>query len=153
MTLNLTGITDALASHALSSGWFDAVNSHEPKSAPNTAGLTAAVWVQNVGPASGASGLSVTTIRLEMLVRVYTSMTTDPPDMIDPAVVGAVDALLQAYSGDFTLGGLIRNVDLLGRHGRPLGARAGYLELDHVVFRVMDVTVPVIVNDVYDQAL
>lgn len=152
MSLNLTGITDALASHALASGHFDAVNAHEPKSAPDSSGLTAAAWVQDIAPASGASGLTVTTIRLEMLVRVYTSMTTDPPDMIDPAMVGAVDALLEAYSGDFTLGGLIRNVDLLGRHGRPLSARAGYLELDHVVLRVMDITVPVIVNNVYSQA-
>jgi hypothetical protein len=149
MSLNYEAITDAMASHAAASGWFESVNRHEPKSSPGS-GLTAAIWVQDISPAS--SGLAATSMRVEMTVRIYTPMVTDPPDMIDPNVVGAVGSQLDAYSGDFTLGGLARHVDLLGEHGAPLGARAGYLETDRRLFRVMDITVPLIINDTYDQA-
>jgi hypothetical protein len=149
VSLDLEGIVDAVASHAAASGYFDAVNLHEPKSAPRT-GVTAAVWVQDLRPAS--SGLAATSARLEITVRVYASMVTDPPDMIDPSVLNAVSALMEAYSGDFTLGGLVRSVDLLGAEGNALSARAGYLEQDRRLFRVVDITVPCVINDVFDQA-
>jgi hypothetical protein len=52
-------------------------------------------------------------------------MLTDPEDAIDPELLAAVDALMSAYSGDFQLGGLITQVDLLGAYGKPLGAERG----------------------------
>ncbi len=151
--LDLEAILDRVASHALASGRFASVSTHEPKAAPAaTPGApTAAVWVDSVEPARASSGLATTTIRLGLNVRVYASMLSEPQDAIDPAVVKAVDALLAAYSGDFTLGGVVRAVDLLGSVGTPLSARAGYLTQDSKLYRVMTITVPLIVNDVWEQ--
>lgn len=149
---DIAGIFAAVESHALASGLFGRVNMHEPKSAPTALGITCAIWVQSIAPVPGGSGLASTSGRLTMQVRVYTSMFGEPQDAIDPNLLGAVTALISSYSGDFDLGGLIRNVDLLGSTGEPLGARAGYLNQDGKLMRIMDITLPLIVNDLWTQA-
>lgn len=149
--MNIAEILDALVSHAAALGHFERVNQHEPKAKnPAGQGMTAAVWLQSLAPIR-SSGLAATSGRLEFTLRVYTSMLAEPQDAIDPRVLAAVDALLAAYSGDFDLGGTVRNVDLLGAHGTPLSARAGYLDQGGRLYRVMDVALPLIVNDLWNQ--
>lgn len=150
MALDTLAIVNAVTSHALASGRFEHVNGHEPKSAPGH-GIHAAVWVDRIEPVAQHSGLAATSARLILNVRVYTNMLADPPDAIDPNLAVAVDALMNAYSGDFTLGGLVKNVDLLGQGAQGLSAQAGYLEQDHKLYRVMTINLPVIVNDVWEQ--
>lgn len=150
MALDTQQIIDAVTSHALASGHFERVNGHEPKSAPGN-GITGAVWVDATEPARGGSGLAATTARLTLNVRLYTSMLAEPPDAIDPRLMAAHDALMTAYSGDFTLDGLVRAVDLLGMAGVPLSSRAGYLTQDSRLYRVITITLPVLVNDVWEQ--
>jgi hypothetical protein len=151
MSLDIRGVLDAIQSHALASGYFEAVNGAEPTSPPDTSGLTCAVWVEQIGPARGGSGLNSTSTRVCFYVRLYTGMHTEPIDAIDPNLMTALDSLMAAYSGDFTLGGLVREVDLLGAYGDPLGARAGYLVEGGTEFRVLTITLPLIVNDLWDQ--
>ncbi|NUT23278.1 MAG: hypothetical protein HOV77_29260 [Hamadaea sp.] len=150
MALDIRTILDAVESHALASGYFAAVNGHEPKSPP-VSGITCAVWVEQIGPARGGSGLNSTSSRLALFVRLYSSLMQQPADAIDPDLMTALDALMTAYSGDFTLDGLVRQVDLLGTYGDPLGARAGYLAEAGGEYRVMTITLPLIVNDLWDQ--
>jgi len=148
MSLNLTGILDAIASHAAASGHFDRVDTHEPKNAPGN-GLSAAIWVDEIRPV--ASGLAVTGALVTVNLRISLNMLQEPQDAIDLNMVKAVDALMTAYSGDFTLGDLIRDVDLLGEHGDGLSAQAGYIEQDHKMYRVMTLKIPMVVNDVWPQ--
>lgn len=151
MALDITTIFNRVQEHALTSGWFTDVNGEEPKSPPDTDGLTAAVWVQDIQPATGGSGLISTTIRLTLTVRLYAGLYTEPGDAIDPRLMQALDVLLRSYSGDFDLDGTIREVDLLGQFGTPLSAKAGYLVQSGTEYRVMDITLPLIVNDLWDQ--
>jgi hypothetical protein len=150
VSLDTTGIMNAAVSHALALGHFERVNGHEPASAPGS-GLTGAVWVQEIGPVPSGSGLRATTARLVLNVRIYTSMLQEPADAIDPNMLTAVDALMSAYSGDFDLGGLVRNVDLLGQTGASLSGQAGYISQDNVLYRVFTITLPMIINDVWTQ--
>jgi hypothetical protein len=150
MALDIRTILDAVEDHALASGYFAAVNGHEPKSPP-VSGITCAVWVEQIGPARGGSGLNSTSSRLALFVRLYSSLVQQPVDAIDPDLMTALDALMAAYSGDFTLGGLVRQVDLLGTYGDPLSARAGYLAENGAEYRVMTITLPLIVNDLWNQ--
>lgn len=148
--MNVSGIVDGVASHAASTGLFDTVNTHEPKNAPGN-GLTCAIWADRLGPVAAASGLDITSALVVISVRMYTSMLQQPYDAIDPNLMTAVDTLMTAYSGSFTLNGAVRNVDLLGAHGFSLVAQAGYLNQDGKIYRVMTVTVPMIVNDTWQQ--
>lgn len=150
MSLNLGAILDPVISHALTLGVFDAVNAHEPESAPGC-GLTAAVWVDRVAPIPAGSGLAATSALIVLNVRGYTSMLAEPADAIDPRLVDAMSALIGAYSGDFQLDGQVRCVDLLGMSGTALLAQAGYLQQDARVYRVMTITLPLIVDNVWEQ--
>lgn len=148
--MDVSGIVDQVVSHAMTTALFESVNTHEPKNAPGN-GLVCAVWADKVGPAPNQSGLDITTAYVVMNVRVYTSMLQQPYDGIDPNLVSAVDVLLTAYSGNFTLGGKVRAVDLLGMGGTSLSAQAGYINQDNKVFRVMTIMLPMIINDEWDQ--
>lgn len=152
MAIQSQDIFDRLASHAMTSGLFDRVNQHEPKNGPGR-GLTAALWIDKVEPARGRSGLVSTTARVSVNVRIYTSMLQNPQDAIDPSVLDATDKMIEAYTGDFELGSEERFIDVMGiTQGHPLSAQSGYINIDNKVYRVMTITVPVIVNDAWTQA-
>jgi len=144
---------DSVVSHALSLGYFDSVNTHEPKNKPGRA-ITCAVWTEYLGPVPNFSGLAVTSALLVLNVRIYTPFRQEPADMIDPDVMKAVNALMGAYSGNFNLGLLddFCTIDLLGITGRQLAAQAGYLELNRSIYRVMTITFPIIIDDAWVQA-
>lgn len=143
-------VLDKVYSHVQTLGYFDNAQMHEPKSQPGT-GLTCSIFVAQLTPVPAASGLASTTFRLELTARIFKPFLSQPEDMIDLNLSMATAAVIGALSGDFDLGGNVRNVDLLGAHGAPLGARAGYQTIGGTSYRIMDVLIPVIVNDAFDQ--
>lgn len=156
--LDVEAIRRPILDHALASGLFDRVGGHEPKSAPGN-GITAAVWVQSFDPVN-VSGLDVTTARLIFQARVYTSMTSEPQDAIDPNLVTAAavwigrliaDLRLKGPSGEGT-GAAVPGIDVRGRQGVKLAGVAGYVEQDGKLMRVYTITIPVLVNDVWQEA-
>lgn len=150
MSLDTNAILNAVASHAMTLGQFERITRHEPKGPPGS-GLSVAFWVQAITPVAAVSGMAATSARLEVTCRFYQPMLTEPQDEIDPRITAATDALFTAYSGDFTLGGLVRNIDLLGAHGVALSAQAGYQNISGAMMRVMTIVVPVIVNNAWAQ--
>lgn len=151
MSLDIDAIMNALESHALQSGVFERFEGHELIGFPGS-GITGALWVQRIRPVPSVSGLTSTSARVELMLRIYSSAIQQPADGIDPAVVKAADALFVAYGGDFELGSTVRNVDVLGQTGEPLSATAGWLQMADRMLRVMDLLIPVIVSDVWAQA-
>lgn len=145
-------VFDKVVSYALISGRFDAVNQHEPKNAPGS-GLSCSVWINSIVPYRQGSGLNSTTGAVTLNARIYTNFRSQPYDMIDPNVTSATSDLIGALSGDFNFGGDagVRNVDLLGMAGIPLSAQSGYVEIDRQMFRVMTLTIPIIINDMFLQ--
>lgn len=149
MSWDPTVTLNALVDHALATGAFERVNGHEPVNAPGD-GLTAAMWAGRIDPTK-KSGLNSTSIRVIFSVRIYSSANAQDLDAMDPRVLTASAGLMAAYSGDFTLAGGARNIDLLGSEGIPLSAVAGYLDMDKRLYRVMTITVPIIYNDIFEQ--
>jgi hypothetical protein len=148
--LDVDALLDPILSHAMQTGYFDNVNSAEPKNAPGN-GLSYAVWLDYLGPAPGQSGLISTTALVTLNGRIYTSMLQEPSGAIDPLMMKAASALISAYSADFDLGGSARDIDLLGQTGQPLSGRAGYLDVGGKLFRCYTLTIPIIVNDAWVQ--
>lgn len=151
--MDVIGIFNAVESHAMALGVFERVNTHEPKNAPGS-GMSCFIWIEDIRPLPGGSGLNSTSVLLTLNLRVQESMLQEPQDGIDPQMLICVDALMAAYSGDFDLGlDEVRNVDLLGAYGTGgLFARAGYLEHDKKMFRVMVANLPIVLNDMWQQA-
>jgi hypothetical protein len=135
---------------AAATGQFRRVNTHEPKSAPGS-GLTCALWIQEISPFPPGSGLNSTSGYVVLYARIYGNMLTKPEDNLDPQLMSASTALLGAYSADYTLGGTVRNVDLLGEGGQQLRAQAGYETIGSTTYRIMTITLPCVINDAWTQ--
>lgn len=150
MALDIQGILDVVSSHAMATGYFETVNQYESKQSPGN-GLTGAVWVDRLAPIR-TSGLATTTVRLDLLFRIYSSTYLQPYDDIDPNLTRALDTLMRAYCGDFEIGGQVRNIDIFGSYGAPLETRSGYMNLDGKEFRVFTIRVPLICDDLWAQA-
>jgi hypothetical protein len=149
MALDFATPRSWLTSHAQSLGLFDRVLAHEPVSAPGS-GLTYAVWLGDIAPTQ-SSGLNSTSVRVVFNGRVFLPADTEPMDDVDVTVGGAAAAVIGAYSADFTLGGTVRNLDLLGQGAEALRARLGYLQLDSTTYRIATLSIPMIFNDVWGQ--
>jgi hypothetical protein len=148
MSLGTRSILDKVVSHALALGTFAKVNTHEYKAAPGK-GLFCEIWAETIAPAR--SGLDVTSAVLTLNIRIRSDMIAEPQDGIDPAILDAVDELMDAYTGDFQLGGTSRNIDLLAGSTPGLRADAGYLDHGGKLFRIVTITMPIIINDVWNQ--
>ncbi len=146
----VVALRDQVVSHAMTLGLFDKVAEHEPKNAPGN-GLFCAIWVDTIEPLPDASGLAATSGRVAFHIRIMTNMLQEPEGLIDGDILIAATTLIGEYSGHFTLGGTVRDVDLLGAHGDPLKGQAGYLDIDRKLYRVMVVTLPIIINDLWVQ--
>lgn len=150
MALNIQSILDVVVSHALSTGYFEAVNQYESKQSPGN-GITGAVWVDRVTPIK-TSGLANTSVRVELQFRLYSSTLIEPYDDIDPQLTTVLDTLMRAYCGDFELGSQVRHIDIFGAYGSPLESRSGYINLDGKEFRVFSIRLPLIVDDLWSQS-
>lgn len=149
-TLDINAILSALVSHAMSTGYFQQVNEHESKQSAFE-GMTCEIWVEQVAPVK-TSGLATTSIRIQFQVRIYSGTMQEPYDNIESDLVTALDALMRDYISDFTLGGLVRHVDVFGAHGTHVMARTGFVNHDGKEFRVFSINLPLIVDDLWDQA-
>lgn len=145
MSINSRALLDAVQSNIMELGLFDRVNTHEPKNAPGH-GLTCAIWVESINAEARYSGLAATSARVTFSIRIYLNMLKEPQDSIDPEVMEGTDAILNALNGDFSLGGDANYVDLAG-----MSSRAGFATIDKAMYRVMTITAPVVVADVWEQ--
>ena len=148
--MDFTTLLNGLVSHAQATGGFAETNGHQPPTI-TAAGITCGIWVQDMRPVPALSGLNKTSIEALFNVRLYSSAVQQPYDAIDPAMMNATNTLLAAYSGDFQLGGVVMEVDLLGAYGPSMSATAGYMTNDGVTLRVMTINLPLLVTDLWAQ--
>jgi hypothetical protein len=151
--ISVGDLQQKIMSLAMASGEFVSIAGHEPVNPPEN-GLTGGLWLQHIGPARDVSGLSETAARVEFLLRIYIPTAGTSPDQldsIDPSIGTATAIVIGALSGDFTLDGEVFAVDLLGAWGAPLDGRAGWARVGEQQVRVMDITVPLILDNVWTQ--
>lgn len=151
--IELQPMVDALLTHASRTAAFDVIMSHEPRTAP-TGRITFACWLQNIDPVARASGLAVTSLRVEFLVRLfcpYVGPAAEDLNTMDSDMAMRVGLLMSAYTGDYQFTPADHAIDLLGMYGEPLRMRGGFATFDKTPFRICDILVPVIVYDVFDQ--
>lgn len=150
MALDISTPRDALTSHAQARGGFNQVLKHEPLSAPGS-GLTYAVWVGDIDPLPTASGLASTSVRVIFNGRLYLPADTEPMDEVDVQLTDAATDLMSLYTSDFTLGGSVRNIDLLGEFGDRMRARLGYLDIGSTIYRISTISIPAVFSNAWAQ--
>ncbi len=74
-------------------------------------------------------------------------MLNEPEDQIEYQLAEALSEISSDLIGEYDLGATIRNIDVGGIYGQSLTSEWGYLDVGGVMFRVVDITVPLIVDD------
>lgn len=150
MAFNSDTAVNYILTGAAKTGMFENLVAHEPGAAPSKTGLTAGCWVSTYEPAT--SGLNSVSMRLTMQLRIFHLLARGKAqDSVDTKVMKGVDAVLNYYIGHFQ--GLTgsRYVDVFGADGEMLRAALGYAEQDGTRFRIADVFIPLVINDVYSE--
>ena len=137
---------DAVKSYAEQLGIFEAVATHDPWNAPGNR-LFCSITLGPVRPLPADSGMAAVTGQVTLMIRVWSSLMQKPLDSIDPEVLGTLSLLLGQLAGGFTLGGTVRDVDLMG-----LSAAPAYVDFEGKPFRVIEITCPVVINDMWAEA-
>ena len=139
-----SALFSALKSHAMSLGIFGRrVITHAPLSTPG-AGLSCYIELGPAVPVT-SSGLAAVSIEVTFLVHILAPLNAKPVDEVEADILGATAVLLNAYAGDFTLGGLVREVSIFS----GLKADPAYVLFEGAPFRAQEITLPVIINDAW----
>lgn len=146
--LDIDTLMGHLVSHAQATGHFDSVNTHEPDNAPGN-GVFCSIVLDRINFVPG--GLDNTSARIAFAVALMYPANNLPRDDAEPYLIKALDSLLGRLNADFTLGGSVRMIDIGGAYGEELSTIAGYVKIDEQLYRVMEITLPLIVNDVWEE--
>ena len=145
MAFDASNTLDAVAGHLLASGYLRDVMIGEPKSPPNGDQLTASVFLRSINVAEVTLG---TTIESHVLMlRVFRNMLAEPTESMEKEFAKAISSILSDIIGEFDLGGSIRSIDIAGMYGASVSVNYGYMDLGGTMFRIADITLPLIVDD------
>lgn len=147
---SLAAIDGAVRDAIMTVGRFESVAMHEPKSAPID-GMSAAAWFQRFVPVGAASGMNIASGLMLYNCRLHMSFMSEPYDDIDRELKQAGAAVMGSFIGGFSLAGTIRSVDIFGANGFGLTMVFGYVSLDNKLFRIADIQIPLIVNDLWTE--
>ena len=133
----------SIQSYAEQLGIFEGVNLHDPWNAPGNR-LFCSITLGNVRPVAPASGLAEVSGQVTLQIRIWSSAIQKPLDNIDPEILAATCALMGQLAGGFTLSGTVRDVDLFGLNAQP-----AYVDFEGKPLRVIEITCPIVVNDMF----
>ena len=147
MAFNISATLDQVVSYLKADGRFPNAQVGEFKQPPSTVErLAAAVWMDRaevvlVFADGGTREKHVVTLR------VYKDMLEEPEVDVEKGVAVAISEISSDLLGDYDLGGTIMSIDAAGAHGTSYGAAWGYVEVSGRMYRIADITLPLIVDD------
>lgn len=142
---------DAVKSTTQKLNRFASTEIDEPWNSPGK-GLYCSVTLGPLRPQGARSGLNKTSGTLTLIATIWAHGVPRTGGRVDPQVLAAAVALMRALSadldfGDFGLAGTVRNIDLMSMSADP-----GWADFQDAKYRVVIVTVPVVLNDMFAQS-
>lgn len=132
-------------------GGWGAVVPHEPLSAPTEHGVIACVFPSEpMQPITESSGLAAADARIVITVRLLRNALAEPQQERETDLLEAYDRVMTALLADLTLDGTARSIDVLGESGGQTQGQWGYATIDRAIFRLIDIDVPIMVNNVWE---
>ena len=130
-----------IQNHLSQSGLFADVQIGEPMSAPDTSDRAFAAIL--LGPRRVVETTLATSVEeRSVIIRVYIAVRREPRQDIEFELDEIASDILSRLGGDFELGGDIRQVWVTGMVASP-----AYQQVGTVMYRLIDITVPMIVDD------
>lgn len=144
MAFNIKTTIGQIAGWLQKTGYVKATRVGEPKSPPQGE-LFASVFMNSVRLVKFYLNGGTQEIH-SVQVRLYRNMLADNEDT-EYILAKAVSEITSALLGDFDLGSNIRNVDAAGEHGQGMTATWGYIDVGGTMYRVVDLVLPLVVDD------
>lgn len=142
MAFDITTTINLVVSFLQKRGEYSFVQIGEPKSPPR-GDLAAAVFVSD---ASVVGVTLQTTIEIhELTIRLYRNMMEEPEEDNELRISQAVTGIVSDLLGDYDLGASVRNI-AVGEYGRTISATYGYLDVGGTMYRMVDISVPLVVD-------
>ena len=149
MAFNIKATLDAISSHIARTGYVNDVRIGEPVSPPDAIEkMHAAIYMASAGVVSLT--LSTTIEVHSVVVRLYRRAAFgqgDDAGQVEAEMALAVSQVTSNLVGEFDLGATMRNIDIAGQYGQTLSATWGYITIGNTVFRTVDLTVPLVVDE------
>ena len=149
MAFNIKATLDAIASHISRSGYASDVRIGEPVSPPDATDKVHAAIYMNSATVVGLTLSNTIEVHL-VTVRLYRRAAFgqgDDAGQVEETMALAVSQISSNLIGEFDLGGTARNIDVGGQYGQSIGAAWGYVQLGNTMFRTVDLSVPLVVDD------
>jgi hypothetical protein len=154
MAFNIKATLDAISSHIARTGYVNDVRIGEPVAPPDAVDkMHAAIYMTSAGVVSLT--LSTTIEVHSVVVRLYRRAAFgqgDDAGQVETEMALAVSQVTSNLVGEFDLGATMRNIDIAGQYGQSLSATWGYITIGNTVFRTVDLTVPLVVDESATQA-
>ena len=154
MAFNIKSTLDAVASHIARSGYVSDAMIGEPTSPPDAVDkLVAAVMMNgaNIAELTLTNTIEVHPILVRFYRRAAFTEGDDAGD-VESQVAVAVSEIASNLIGEYDLGATIRNIDVAGQYGGGMSATWGYINISGTIYRTVDLTVPLVVDDSATQA-
>jgi len=145
MAFKVKSTLQAVASYMEASGYIRNVSVGEPKQPLEGRGLSAAIFMSS---ANVVELTLATTIEVHVaMIRVYADMLREPLEANEFEMSEVVGDILSDLLGEYDLGGTIRNIDAAGQYGTAVSTSWGHIDLSGKMYRIADITLPLIVDD------
>ena len=143
---NLTNTLDRIVTYLQGDGGISSAQAGDPKAPP--VGVTR-VFASVIMRSTSIVALTLNgTIELHViLIRLYRDMLAEPQKSIEIDLATAAQRIQADIAGEYDLGGSIRSVDVGGSYGEPLRTDWGYVTISNTMYRIVDITVPLLVDD------
>ena len=96
------------------------------------------VYAMTLGGQPMAQEVVTVTILLDAL--------REPASGVEKDLALVATNIMADLLGEYDLGGTIRNVDPAGAHGASFATRWGYIEISRKMYRMVDITIPLLVD-------
>ena len=147
MAFDIATTLHAMETYVQKTGLFQTVQIGEPKS-PVGQGFHAAIFMNSVSITMVYAGGDTRENHIVTL-RVYRDMlaeNTDPQLNLESEIAVVLSKLMEGLLGDTDLESTVMTIDAAGMDGGNMAASFGYTDVGGSMYRVADITVPLIVN-------
>tara|TARA_Y100000310_G_scaffold326348_1_gene391138 strand:+ start:2279 stop:2734 length:456 start_codon:yes stop_codon:yes gene_type:complete len=145
MAFAIKSTLQAVETFLKASGYFQTVYVGEPKQPIKAEKVSAAIFMANV--AVTKLTLNSTIERHQVTVRIYRDALAEPQADTEYMLAEVVQKIVEDLAGDYDLGATIRAIDFAGMEGAGLRTDWGYLDIGGSMYRIADISLPLVVDD------
>lgn len=151
MTALTTVISDIRSELQLVSSALLILDSSPPANIPVNRDVCS-FWPEYVEAYPEGSGLATTAMKANIIVRLWKNKAVlSLNDPVDALLLALADSILSQFHGDLVNTSHDWYVDVEGETGKSMGFKTGFVKLSGAIYRVIDVDIPIVINDFYTQ--